>query len=94
MTERSIVSVLHACTTNDTYGNPRRCYLAIDASGNIAAITDEGYTVPRWVRDMRDMGTYDVTVTVTPRQYAEHRRQGRAMGTWSVSTATLAEVAS
>lgn len=72
MNETQIVAVLHECTTNDTNGNPRRCWTGINASGHIVRVEDEGYAGrPEWVRDLAAAGTYDVHVTVTPGHYRD-----------------------
>ena len=76
-----IVSVIHARTTNDVNGNPRRCYLGIAAQGRIVRIDDEGYSGrPEWVRKLSDRGVWDVSVTVTPGQYRDYVRMSRTLG--------------
>lgn len=76
----TIVAALHECTTNDTNGNPRRVFTAIGATGQILRVTDEGYAgTPEWVRALHDRGIWEVGVQVTPAQYKERLRLGRAL---------------
>lgn len=72
-----VVCALHACTKNDTSGNPRRCWVGIDSAGHVVRVTDEGYDGrPAWVRELSDRGTWDVRVNVTPAQYREYIKLG------------------
>lgn len=76
----TIVAALHECTTNDTYGNPRRCYTAISATGHILRVTDEGYVgAPEWILDLRSRGIWEVLVQVTPAQYRERVKLGNKL---------------
>ena len=36
-------AVIHLCATNDTNGNPRRCYVALSENGIFLGAFDEGY---------------------------------------------------
>lgn len=57
----------HVRTSNDTNGNPRRCYVVyrLDAGGcDCVAVFDEGYSgLPRLLRDMPSVYPVDVLAT-------------------------------
>lgn len=76
----TIVAILHECTTNDSNGNPRRCYTGISGTGHIVRVEDEGYTGrPEWVRDLASAGVYDVHISVVPAHYRNRIKLGRGL---------------
>ena len=76
MSTTEIVSIIHACTTNDTNGNPRRIFVGLNCNGSIVKIEDEGYAGrPAWVRQCAaDFGLYTFPLDVTPKQYRNLRK--------------------
>lgn len=74
--DQKIVSVIHARTTNNANGHPRRCYVGINCDGAIVKVHDEGFgNAPEWVKDLQAIGTYPVDVNVTPQQYRSFIRR-------------------
>lgn len=58
--------------SNDRNGNPRRCYVAINQSGDIVGVWDEGYkgygAVPE---DLQDKAHMAPTFLTTPGEYRD-----------------------
>jgi len=40
---QSVSSIIHAKTTNDPNGNPRRCFVLLNGLGQTLAVVDEGH---------------------------------------------------
>jgi hypothetical protein len=40
---QSVSSIIHAKTTNDPNGNPRRCFVLLNGLGQTLAVVDEGF---------------------------------------------------
>lgn len=54
----------HWRANNDVNGNPRRCYVVYAQTGHILDVIDEGYAgKPRWLNDLPQLATVDVSVT-------------------------------
>jgi len=79
---RAISAIIHAKTTNDANGNPRRCFILLNGEGSALAVVDEAYLGDdawhrlirpradgRHVRDGVEASAYSIRVTP-----AEYRR--------------------
>lgn len=79
---RAISAIIHAKTTNDASGNPRRCFVLLNGAGHVLAVANEGYLGDgawwqliqdradgKHVRDGVEPSPFSVTVTP-----AEYRR--------------------
>ena len=84
---RAISAIIHAKTTNDASGNPRRCFILLNGEGDALAVVDEGYLgedawyrliQPRadgkHVRDGVEASAY--SIRVTPAEYRRLLRDG------------------
>ena len=52
----SLMNLIHLQAQNDTYGNPRRCFVLFDDKANVLGTWDEGYQgrncLPEHLRNM------------------------------------------
>ncbi len=49
---------------NDRNGNPRRCFVLMDAEGSIIKVIDEGYSgIPKECVGLIQLPTYDISAT-------------------------------
>ena len=70
---RAISAIIHAKTTNDASGNPRRCFILLGCEGNALAVVDEGYLgEDAWHR------------LIQPRADGKHVRDGVEASAYSI----------
>lgn len=84
---RAVSAIIHAKTTNDASGNPRRCFILLNGEGKALAVVDEGYLgedawhrliMPRadgkHVRDGVEASAY--SIKIMPAEYRRLLRDG------------------
>lgn len=69
------MTVVHLCAPNDTSGNPRRCYVAIDPELGMVGVQDEGYDGDRIAKQRFGAGVaFRSSIRVPPSEYRDFLR--------------------